>query len=673
MQVYYLSFAYLLLSILSANDMNAQARFCEAEADNQALVYMEQNREAIARFSQTKMSSRSNEIIMIQPHIITRSDGTGGLSQVALDREVAQLNMFFSNMKVVFETCETNYISEDNFYDLDVIYEDLLIQNDRPNVINVYYPSSILVNNDSVCGYAYFPGSSRSIVVVAAACATNGVTLAHEIGHYFSLFHTHGKTNNGTTDELVDGSNCAFAGDDLCDTPADPNLLGKVSTSCEYIGLDTDANGHSFIPQPGNMMSYSLDQCMKFFTEDQFNRMRYSLENDRRQLLDENPLCEKFNLDNCQFDVSNLNDVGKGSLRYAMRCANLNPGPDTIRFKLPSTDNRTINILSALPTLTDDGTYIDGLLEDGSKVMIDAEQLALFSIANGDPALLFINGNEIELANLEFRNFIRGDVQAAKTVAVMGISDLANSYVIRDNVFYNNLTAIISGKSLGEITNNLFKQNVMGIIAGDRSEGIYFRKNSFNCNSRGPFDFAIQFTQRYTPDAPQINGGNNQRITGVSVPDAIVDFYERNINDCSFSPCQGTYIGSVQADHTGNWAFEYEFLVLNYYTATGSVWHGDRWLTSQFAECFRIVAEEKVWVYPNPGDGLFTLELNGKTASKLEIFLFDVYGKQIALPMLEKADTYAKTSLDLRMLGKGYYFLQIEIGNESVVKKLAIR
>ena len=64
--------------------------------------------------------------------------------------------------------------------------------------------------------------------------------------------------------------------------------------------------------------------------------------------------------------VTNTNDSGAGSLRDAISCANLNPGPDAISFNIPATDPGfdgtvfTIRPLSALPTLTDNGTTIDG-------------------------------------------------------------------------------------------------------------------------------------------------------------------------------------------------------------------------------------------------------------------------------------------------------------------------
>ena len=80
---------------------------------------------------------------------------------------------------------------------------------------------------------------------MANGCANNGSTLPHEVGHFYGLPHTHDQGN-----ELVNGSNCATAGDNFCDTPADPNLSGVVNSSCVYTGTATDANViHIFLTQ----------------------------------------------------------------------------------------------------------------------------------------------------------------------------------------------------------------------------------------------------------------------------------------------------------------------------------------------------------------------------------------------------------------------------------------
>jgi len=55
-------------------------------------------------------------------------------------------------------------------------------------------------------------------------------------------------------------------------------------------------------------------------------------------------------------NITNLNNSGVGSLRWAIDETNTNPGPDAIEF----TVSGTINPTSALPDITDDGTEIYG-------------------------------------------------------------------------------------------------------------------------------------------------------------------------------------------------------------------------------------------------------------------------------------------------------------------------
>jgi titin len=53
------------------------------------------------------------------------------------------------------------------------------------------------------------------------------------------------------------------------------------------------------------------------------------------------------------FTVTNTADSGAGSLRWAITNANANPGPDTINFQIIGAAPFTINLLSALPAVTD--------------------------------------------------------------------------------------------------------------------------------------------------------------------------------------------------------------------------------------------------------------------------------------------------------------------------------
>ena len=73
------------------------------------------------------------------------------------------------------------------------------------------------------------------------------------------------------------------------------------------------------------------------------------------RILDEDP---------ANFDVTNTNDSGPGSLRQAILAANLYPGADVITFHNPAGGLLSIRPLSALPTITDTVT-IDGFSQPG--------------------------------------------------------------------------------------------------------------------------------------------------------------------------------------------------------------------------------------------------------------------------------------------------------------------
>ena len=105
-------------------------------------------------------------------------------------------------------------------------------------------------------------------LVVRNSSATNSI-MVHEAGHCLGLYHTH-ETVFGT--ESTNGSNCITAGDKICDTPADPNLLNNTS-SCIY-------NGPSgYTPLVDNFMSYAPAVCTDSFTQGQENWMRGALNN----------------------------------------------------------------------------------------------------------------------------------------------------------------------------------------------------------------------------------------------------------------------------------------------------------------------------------------------------------------------------------------------------------
>jgi hypothetical protein len=229
----------------------------------------------LLRFQEDMAAGRMPLIhVPVQIHIVRRSDGTGGMSETAIWDEFENfVRPYYTAANLNFTFCNaTNFINSDAYFNIsgDAEGDAMSVEHNVADVLNIYY-----VNDpDGACGWARFTFDlPTDYIVIANSCADNQSTTAHEIGHYFDLFHTH-ETAFGT--ECPDGSNCDTAGDLLCDTPADPSLTSKVNNSCVYTGTNTACGGQSYTPDPTNIMSYSLKECRTFFSPEQIAKIAFT-------------------------------------------------------------------------------------------------------------------------------------------------------------------------------------------------------------------------------------------------------------------------------------------------------------------------------------------------------------------------------------------------------------
>jgi hypothetical protein len=220
------------------------------------------------------VSAAPPECMAMTIHIVRRSDGTGGLTLPELENAINDMNAQYQNVPMRFyRHGGVDYIDDDDFYlnsDNFTMWDSLLRTSSTANTINVYF-----VPNTGICGLSTFTTSSVQGMIVDNACAGNTSTFAHEMGHFFNLYHTH-ETSFGV--ECPDGSNCATAGDRLCDTPADPVLQNHVNINCQYdnfAGTPSGCTG-TYAPQTDNLMSYSRKECRDLFTTDQKNKMVFT-------------------------------------------------------------------------------------------------------------------------------------------------------------------------------------------------------------------------------------------------------------------------------------------------------------------------------------------------------------------------------------------------------------
>ncbi|WP_109830529.1 T9SS type A sorting domain-containing protein [Reichenbachiella versicolor] len=236
------------------------------------------------RFNRINSSHRS--VVTIDPPIKVAiafynfylSDGYGKIPQENIDSAIEYLNNVFAPAKMSFFIIdEIHHIMSNRLAEFD-IKEGSEDNNevDRfysiDGALNIYtfpFPKEGYTYLLGWCGRAYFPESGIDKIYLNSNCDLNEL-LAHEVGHYFSLLHTH-TTVDGK--ELVDGSNCSTAGDLICDTPADPGLSNNVNEACEYIGTAKDTNNQPYSPSISNLMSYAPNSCRNSFSSQQIEQM----------------------------------------------------------------------------------------------------------------------------------------------------------------------------------------------------------------------------------------------------------------------------------------------------------------------------------------------------------------------------------------------------------------
>ena len=235
--------------------------------------------------------------IPIAAHVIRQSDGSGGLPSERLDQAITDANGHYATTGIVFfRLGAIDWIDSDEWYSTSTLDEidAMRTTNLVPGAINIYFTEILDYESGALCGISAFTFSSVQSIALRNSCVAdpdglgNHSTFSHEIGHYFDLFHTH-ETALGS--ERVDGSNCTIAGDLLCDTPADPGLgSGNVDESCVYTGSAVDSNGDPYVPDPTQLMSYSLKHCRDNFSAQSLVRIVDTLLAERTNLISANPV-----------------------------------------------------------------------------------------------------------------------------------------------------------------------------------------------------------------------------------------------------------------------------------------------------------------------------------------------------------------------------------------------
>lgn len=221
-----------------------------------------------------------NKEFSVVVHMVRDTFGDIGVTEAEVQIAIDSLNYYFEPICASFKICEFRVI--DNYqYSIPLNmneWEEMQVKYHQNNRINLFLVNLVTWSED-ICGFATYEGigemESGGILLNKFCSLSSYKGLPHLMGHYFGLYHT--SNNPGT--ELVNGSNCETAGDEICDTPADPyvpteDLLDYIDpTNCRFIFPGGDPNGEFYLTHTSNIMSFFPQSCQCGFTHGQFKRM----------------------------------------------------------------------------------------------------------------------------------------------------------------------------------------------------------------------------------------------------------------------------------------------------------------------------------------------------------------------------------------------------------------
>ena len=238
------------------------------------------------------------EPVDIVAFVIADDDGEASYTQDDLAEELIRINRAFSredDYGLEFRIAETILVTDSELLEFDEPEFDYFVEHaifpprekffvpilftDEVVIEDVPRPGASTVPNGMCGGKRRLPGPQPKVGMVAIAKRRWGTTVAHEIGHFLGLCHTHGghpdAVQTAVTGEEGDAESCepscVLEADGVCDTPVDPGPAKcKVLDPCVASCRDGSA------PDVRNIMGYYPD-CRAIFSEQQMLLMRRTL------------------------------------------------------------------------------------------------------------------------------------------------------------------------------------------------------------------------------------------------------------------------------------------------------------------------------------------------------------------------------------------------------------
>ena len=321
---------------------------------------------------------RETQYLPITFHMIANSAGEGRVDVRDVLSMLCYLNQEFADLDVQF------YISGLNSFDNNGAYNTPGSSNARleferdDNAINIYIANAADTNGGVGLTLAYYSPQRDWIVTRKDQIVSNNNTLAHELGHFFSLPHPHNGWDaepyneddhgvqvgafspGGVPNEKQDGSNCETAGDFICDTPPDYNF-GFGWPDCSFDDEVLDPNGDVVNPEELLHMGYFLN-CNSasdyFFSPDQQDLMLTDIASSERNYLD-----NSFSPGATEFDAPTPLSPTNGQILDAY---------NSVELKWEAVDGADFYLLRVSPFITLNAS-VNTIVYGTSKILTDLD------------------------------------------------------------------------------------------------------------------------------------------------------------------------------------------------------------------------------------------------------------------------------------------------------------
>ena len=299
-------FIFLLTSFIAVSQENIL--WCGTTGHHQSII-MERLTENKVALHQAPVAFRDIQYVPVKFHLMAKDDGSSMVPKERVLQLLCLLNEDFEALNMQFYIKDGfNYILNTLAYEEHSSNLEVLSFHKRNDALNIFIPEDANPPNQSGPGVVlgYYDPSNDWLVIDKGEIGKSGITVPHEMGHFFSLPHPfigwedepwdadiHGELvtqqtspDGQTPVELADGSNCENAGDEICDTAAD-YLFGFGWDNCNFTPTVRDRNGNELDPDEKLWMNYffGCNDEDYYFTDMQQQLISQDLNSNRRAYL----------------------------------------------------------------------------------------------------------------------------------------------------------------------------------------------------------------------------------------------------------------------------------------------------------------------------------------------------------------------------------------------------